>query len=118
MTRDTQQYQKTPPIKRAIQRSQPTVTAAPRSPTPPPLFCFFLLLRVRLLLRWWPRESECERAVHRPHTHASFSLSVCVFCFTGVMRVCVRWSSHASAFCFVFLFDFVVECTHSMALFY
>ncbi|KAF8281460.1 Mucin-associated surface protein (MASP), putative, partial [Trypanosoma cruzi] len=32
-----------------------TVTAAPRSPTPPPLFCFFLLLRVRLLLRWWPR---------------------------------------------------------------
>ncbi|RNC52305.1 mucin-associated surface protein (MASP) [Trypanosoma cruzi] len=35
-----------------------TVTAAPRSPTPPPLFCLFLLLRVRLLLRWWPRESE------------------------------------------------------------
>ncbi|KAF8277655.1 Mucin-associated surface protein (MASP), putative, partial [Trypanosoma cruzi] len=31
-----------------------TVTAAPRSPTPPPLFCL-LLLRVRLLLRWWPR---------------------------------------------------------------
>ncbi|ESS60963.1 hypothetical protein TCDM_11477 [Trypanosoma cruzi Dm28c] len=55
---------------------QATVTAAPRSPTPPPLFCFFLL-RV-LLLRWWPRESECERAMHRPHTHSSFSLSVCV----------------------------------------
>ncbi|EAN90105.1 hypothetical protein Tc00.1047053506281.14 [Trypanosoma cruzi] len=54
-----------------------TVTAAPRSPTPPPLFCF-LLLCVRLLLRWWPRESECERAVHRPHTHSSFSLCVCV----------------------------------------
>ncbi|EKG06850.1 hypothetical protein TCSYLVIO_002030 [Trypanosoma cruzi] len=59
---------------------QATMTAAPRSPTPPPLFCLFflLLLRVRLLLRWWPRESECERAVHRPHTHSSFSLSVCV----------------------------------------
>ncbi|KAF5221574.1 hypothetical protein ECC02_005463 [Trypanosoma cruzi] len=53
-----------------------TVTAAPRSPTPPPLFCFLLLLRVRLLLRWWPRESEGERAVHRPHTHSSFSLCV------------------------------------------
>ncbi|KAF8277408.1 Mucin-associated surface protein (MASP), putative, partial [Trypanosoma cruzi] len=33
---------------------QQAVTAAPRSPTPPPLFCFLLLLRVRLLLRWWP----------------------------------------------------------------
>ncbi|ESS61071.1 hypothetical protein TCDM_11362 [Trypanosoma cruzi Dm28c] len=42
----------------------------------------------------------------------SLSLPLCVFCFTGAMRVCVRWSSHASAFCFVFLFDFVVECTH------
>ncbi|ESS63375.1 trans-sialidase [Trypanosoma cruzi Dm28c] len=41
----------------------------------------------------------------------SLSLPLCVFCFTGVMRVCVRWSSHASAFCFVF-FDVVVECTH------
>ncbi|ESS55769.1 trans-sialidase [Trypanosoma cruzi Dm28c] len=30
-------------------------------------------------------------------TLLSLSLSVCVFCFTGVMRVCVRWSSHASA---------------------
>ncbi|KAF5215464.1 hypothetical protein ECC02_011847 [Trypanosoma cruzi] len=55
-----------------------TVTAVPRSPTPPPLFCFLLLLRVRLLLRWWPRESEGERAVHRPHTHSSFTHSVCV----------------------------------------
>ncbi|KAF5219400.1 hypothetical protein ECC02_007639 [Trypanosoma cruzi] len=56
-----------------------TVTAARRSPTPPPLFCFFLLLlRVRLLLRWWPRESEGERAVHRPHTHSSFTHSLCV----------------------------------------
>ncbi|ESS60254.1 hypothetical protein TCDM_12184 [Trypanosoma cruzi Dm28c] len=44
------------------------------------------------------------------------SLPVCVFCFTGVMRVCVRWSSHASAFCFVFIFDFAVECTHSTFL--
>ncbi|PWU88998.1 Mucin-associated surface protein (MASP) [Trypanosoma cruzi] len=43
------------------------------------LFCFFfLLLRVRLLLRWWPRESECERAMHRPHTHSSFTHSLCV----------------------------------------
>ncbi|KAF5214996.1 hypothetical protein ECC02_012347 [Trypanosoma cruzi] len=55
-----------------------TVTAAPRSPTPPPLFCFFFLLRLRLLLRWWPRESEGERAVHRPHTHSSFTHSLCV----------------------------------------
>ncbi|KAF5216613.1 hypothetical protein ECC02_010589 [Trypanosoma cruzi] len=55
-----------------------TLTAAPRSPTPPSLFCLFLLLRVRLLLRWWPRESEGERAVHRPHTHFSFPLSLCV----------------------------------------
>ncbi|EAN87244.1 hypothetical protein Tc00.1047053508589.10 [Trypanosoma cruzi] len=60
---------------RGARRRLATVTATPRSPTPPPLFCF-LLLRVRL--RWWPRESECERAVHRPHTHASFSLCVCV----------------------------------------
>ncbi|ESS60754.1 hypothetical protein TCDM_11695 [Trypanosoma cruzi Dm28c] len=62
---------------------QATVTAAPRSPTPPPLLCLLLLfLRVRLLLRWWPRESECERAVHRPHTHSSFSLSVCPLAWT------------------------------------
>ncbi|EKF28605.1 trans-sialidase, putative, partial [Trypanosoma cruzi marinkellei] len=54
------------------------LTAAPRPPTAPPLFCFFFLLRVRLLLWWWLRESEGERAVHRPHTHSSFSLSVCV----------------------------------------
>ncbi|EKG02637.1 trans-sialidase, putative, partial [Trypanosoma cruzi] len=35
---------------------------------------------MRLLLRWWPRESEGERAVHRPHTHSSFllTLSLCV----------------------------------------
>ncbi|RNC32257.1 putative mucin-associated surface protein (MASP), partial [Trypanosoma cruzi] len=46
-------------------------------PTPPPLFCLFLL-RVRLLLRWWPRESEGERAMHRPHTHSSFTHSLCV----------------------------------------
>ncbi|KAF5217306.1 hypothetical protein ECC02_009822 [Trypanosoma cruzi] len=60
-------------------RQLAAVTAAPRSPTPPPLFCFFfLLLRVRLLLRWWPRESEGERAVHRPHTHPSFTHSLCV----------------------------------------
>ncbi|EKF32159.1 hypothetical protein MOQ_003996 [Trypanosoma cruzi marinkellei] len=61
---------------KALKRLAAT-TAAPLSPTSPPLFCF-LLLRVRLLLRWWPRESEGERAVHRPHTHSSFSLSVCV----------------------------------------
>ncbi|PWV19984.1 Mucin-associated surface protein (MASP) [Trypanosoma cruzi] len=59
-----------------------TVTAAPRSPTAPPLFCFLLLLRVRRLLRWWPRESEGERAVHRPHTHSSFSLCVCPLAWT------------------------------------
>ncbi|KAF5217067.1 hypothetical protein ECC02_010098 [Trypanosoma cruzi] len=75
--RDTQQYQRKPPIKRAIQRPQQTVTAAPRSPTPPPLFCFFFL-RVRLLLLRWPRESEGERAMHRPHTHSSFTHSLCV----------------------------------------
>ncbi|KAF5215893.1 hypothetical protein ECC02_011387 [Trypanosoma cruzi] len=68
-----------PLLKQIIRRGLVTVTAAPRSPTPPPLFCFFLLLHVRLLLRWWPRESEGERAVHRPHTHSSFSPSVCVF---------------------------------------
>ncbi|ESS55826.1 hypothetical protein TCDM_12681 [Trypanosoma cruzi Dm28c] len=67
-----------PSPREITRRRLPTVTAAPRSPTPPPLFCFFLLLRVRLLLRWWPCESECVRAMHRPHTHSSFSLSVCV----------------------------------------
>ncbi|EKG00370.1 trans-sialidase, putative, partial [Trypanosoma cruzi] len=45
------------------------------SHTTSPLLLLFLLLRVRLL-RWWPRESEGERAVHRPHTHSSFSLSL------------------------------------------
>ncbi|KAF5217209.1 hypothetical protein ECC02_009936 [Trypanosoma cruzi] len=66
-------------LKQIIRLQLATVTAAPRSPTPPPLFCFFLLLRVRLLLlRWWPRESEGERAVHRPHTHSSFTHSLCV----------------------------------------
>ncbi|KAF5216411.1 hypothetical protein ECC02_010816 [Trypanosoma cruzi] len=61
-----------------ISRRLPTATAAPRPPTPPPLFCFFLL-RVRLLLlRWWPCESEGERAMHRPHTHSSFTHSLCV----------------------------------------
>ncbi|ESS55342.1 hypothetical protein TCDM_13193 [Trypanosoma cruzi Dm28c] len=53
-----------------------TVTAAPRSPTPPPLFCFFFLLRV--LLRWWPRESECEREPCTARTHTRPSLCVCV----------------------------------------
>ncbi|KAF5213647.1 hypothetical protein ECC02_013818 [Trypanosoma cruzi] len=33
---------------------------------------------VRLRLRWWPRESEGERVMHRPHTHSSFTLSLCV----------------------------------------
>ncbi|RNC33596.1 putative mucin-associated surface protein (MASP) [Trypanosoma cruzi] len=65
-----------------IRKRLPTVTAAPRSPTPPPLFCFFLLLRVRLLLRWWPRESEGERAVHRPHTLVLLSLCVCPLAWT------------------------------------
>ncbi|KAF5217700.1 hypothetical protein ECC02_009393 [Trypanosoma cruzi] len=71
-------HQKQPPLKRMLHLSLATVTAAPRSPTPPPLFCFFFLLRVRLRLRWRPRESEGERAVHRPHTHSSFSHSLCV----------------------------------------
>ncbi|KAF5217031.1 hypothetical protein ECC02_010128 [Trypanosoma cruzi] len=62
--------------KHMILQQKAIMTAAPRSPTPPPLF--FLLLRVRLLLRWWPRESEGERAVHRPHTHSSFTHSLCV----------------------------------------
>ncbi|KAF5215886.1 hypothetical protein ECC02_011379 [Trypanosoma cruzi] len=65
-------------LKQMLRRRLPKMTAAPRSPTPPPLFCFFFLLRVRLLLRWWPRESEGERAVHRPHTHSSFTHSLCV----------------------------------------
>ncbi|KAF5215371.1 hypothetical protein ECC02_011953 [Trypanosoma cruzi] len=67
-------HQSKPPLWKMTRRL-PTATAAPRPPTPPPLFRFFLL-RVRLLLRWWPRESEGERAVHRPHTHSSFSLCV------------------------------------------
>ncbi|KAF5216093.1 hypothetical protein ECC02_011166 [Trypanosoma cruzi] len=75
--RYTQQYQRTPPIKQSIQRSQPTVTAALWSLTPPPLFCFYLLC-VRLRVLWWPRESEGERAVHRPHTHSSYTHSLCV----------------------------------------
>ncbi|EKF30775.1 mucin-associated surface protein (MASP), putative [Trypanosoma cruzi marinkellei] len=66
-------------------QTQTTVIAAPRPPTPPPLFCFFLLLRVRLRLRWWPRESEGERAVHHPHTHSSFTLSVCPLAWTLVL---------------------------------
>ncbi|KAF5217738.1 hypothetical protein ECC02_009371 [Trypanosoma cruzi] len=73
-----QHHKQPPPLKQIIRRHMATVTASPRSPTPPPLFCFFFfLLRVRLLLRW-PRESEGERAVHRPHTHSSFTLSLCV----------------------------------------
>ncbi|KAF5214244.1 hypothetical protein ECC02_013174 [Trypanosoma cruzi] len=73
------QQKQPPPLKRKIRRRLATVTAAPRSPTPPPLFfLLFFLLRVRRLLRWWPRESEGERAVHRPHTHSSFSHSLCV----------------------------------------
>ncbi|KAF5213871.1 hypothetical protein ECC02_013582 [Trypanosoma cruzi] len=66
------------PQPRKIQRRRlATATAAPRSPTPPPLFCLLLCVRL-LLLRWWPRESEGERAVHRPHTHSSFTHSLCV----------------------------------------
>ncbi|RNC36957.1 mucin-associated surface protein (MASP) [Trypanosoma cruzi] len=69
------------PQPRKIQRRRlATVTAAPRSSTPPPLFCFFFLLLRPLL--WWPRESEGERAVHRPHTHSSFSLCVCPLAWT------------------------------------
>ncbi|KAF5219620.1 hypothetical protein ECC02_007357 [Trypanosoma cruzi] len=74
--RDPQQRQPQTP-KQVKRLCLATVTAAPRCPTPPPLFCF-LLLRVRLLLRWWLRESEGERAVHRPHTHSSFTHSLCV----------------------------------------
>ncbi|KAF5220123.1 hypothetical protein ECC02_006919 [Trypanosoma cruzi] len=69
--------QRTTPMQK-LRHLLKAVTAAPRPPTPPPLFCFFFLLCVRLLLRWWPRESEGERAVHRPHTHSSFSHSLCV----------------------------------------
>ncbi|EKF29304.1 mucin-associated surface protein (MASP), putative [Trypanosoma cruzi marinkellei] len=43
-------------------------------------FCFFLCVRLRL--RWWPRENEGARAVHRPHTHSSFSLCVCPLAWT------------------------------------
>ncbi|KAF5217013.1 hypothetical protein ECC02_010165 [Trypanosoma cruzi] len=70
-------HQSKPQPRKLQRRRLSTVTAAPRSPTPPPLFCFLLLLRVRRLL-WWPRESEGERAMHRPHTHSSFSHSLCV----------------------------------------
>ncbi|RNC34779.1 hypothetical protein TcCL_Unassigned02399, partial [Trypanosoma cruzi] len=66
-------HRRTPP-EHVRQTRLVTPTAAPRSSTPPPLFCF--LLRVRLLLRWRSCESECERAVHRPHTHSSFSVCV------------------------------------------
>ncbi|RNC33040.1 hypothetical protein TcCL_Unassigned04300, partial [Trypanosoma cruzi] len=55
-----------------------TVTAAPRSPTPPPLFCLFFLLRVLLLLRWWPRESVRESRAPPAHTLVLLSLCVCV----------------------------------------
>ncbi|KAF5215227.1 hypothetical protein ECC02_012097 [Trypanosoma cruzi] len=71
------QQKQSPPLKQIIRRHMATVTAAPRSPTPPPLFFFFFFL-LRLLLRWWPRECEGERAVHRPHTHSSFTHSLCV----------------------------------------
>ncbi|EAN95973.1 hypothetical protein Tc00.1047053509233.10 [Trypanosoma cruzi] len=67
------------PLPKNIMQRLKTMTAAPRPPTPPPLFCFFfLLLCVRLRLRWWPRESEGKRAMHRPHTHSSFTHSLCV----------------------------------------
>ncbi|KAF8283236.1 Mucin-associated surface protein (MASP), putative, partial [Trypanosoma cruzi] len=49
------QQQLDPPLCKLVRRHLATVTAAPRSCTPPPLFCFFFLLRVRLGLRWWPR---------------------------------------------------------------
>ncbi|KAF5218366.1 hypothetical protein ECC02_008739 [Trypanosoma cruzi] len=65
-------------LKQIIRLQLATVTAAPRSPTTSPLFCFFFL-RVRLLLLLWPHESEGERAMHRPHTHSSFTHSLCVF---------------------------------------
>ncbi|KAF5220164.1 hypothetical protein ECC02_006839 [Trypanosoma cruzi] len=73
--RSNHKHQKQTPLKQMLHLSLATVTAAPRSPTPPPLFCFFLL---RVRLRWWLRESEGERAMHRPHTHSFFSLSLCV----------------------------------------
>ncbi|KAF5216607.1 hypothetical protein ECC02_010613 [Trypanosoma cruzi] len=72
------QQEQLPPPTQLIRRRLATLTAAPRSPTPPPLFCFFFFLRVRLLLWWWPRESEGERAVLRPHTHSSFTHSLCM----------------------------------------
>ncbi|ESS62560.1 hypothetical protein TCDM_09764 [Trypanosoma cruzi Dm28c] len=61
----------------------------------------------------WAEHRNCFCFVSIALSGRPLSLPVCVFCFTGAMRVCVRWSSHASAFCFVLFFDFVVECTHS-----
>ncbi|EKF29146.1 mucin-associated surface protein (MASP), putative [Trypanosoma cruzi marinkellei] len=52
------------------------------SHTTSPLFPFFLFLRVWPLLRCWSRESGEERAVHRPHTHSSFTLCVCPLAWT------------------------------------
>ncbi|KAF5214192.1 hypothetical protein ECC02_007405 [Trypanosoma cruzi] len=75
---EVQKRQQRPTPMQKLRHLLKAVTAAPRSRTPPPLFCFFLLLRVRLRLRWWPRESEGERAMHRPHTHSSFTHSLCV----------------------------------------
>ncbi|ESS55908.1 hypothetical protein TCDM_12593 [Trypanosoma cruzi Dm28c] len=42
----------------------------------------------------------------------SLTLPLCVFCFTGAMRVCALVVPRFG-FLFCFLFDFVVECTHS-----
>ncbi|EKF30806.1 hypothetical protein MOQ_005372 [Trypanosoma cruzi marinkellei] len=81
------------PLLQMSPQRQATVTAAPRSRTPPPLFCF-CLLRVRLLLLWWPRESEGERAVHRPHTHSFFTLSVSVCPLAWALALTSPYEAH------------------------
>ncbi|KAF5216832.1 ATPase [Trypanosoma cruzi] len=47
----------------------------------------------------WAEHRNCFCFVSIALSGRPLSLSVCVFCFTGAMRVCARWSSHASAFC-------------------
>ncbi|RNE95336.1 uncharacterized protein Tco025E_10077 [Trypanosoma conorhini] len=58
-------------------RRRLAVTAAPRPRTPlPSLRCFFCL-RMRLPLRWWPREWQCERSVHTSLPSSSICVSPC-----------------------------------------
>ncbi|PWU88867.1 Mucin-associated surface protein (MASP) [Trypanosoma cruzi] len=48
------------------------------SHTTSPLLLLLVVACAAAAAAWWPRESECERVMHHPHTHSSFSLCVCV----------------------------------------